>query len=180
MFFTVAGFLTMLGLGVGLHIDALGASAAELPETLTIVVLVTNCFYFWNMAVTKVSVLFLYVRIFRFKSYLTRAAWIIGAIVVAWAITITFLTIFNCFPVSKLWDSSVPGHCMSRVVPRAVNALMTILSDVVILVLPIPKVWKLQMPMAKKAAVLFAFSLGSLWVTLSEFSQHRSSMEFRS
>lgn len=162
MFLTVAGFLTIVDFGAGLHIEALGASAAQLPRKLTIAVLVTNCFYFWNLAFTKISVLLLYARIFRFKSYLTKSAWIIGAICVAWAISITFITIFYCVPIQKIWDSTVPGHCIDRIIPRALNSLATILTDIVILVLPIPKVWKLQMPVAKKAAVLFAFSLGSL------------------
>lgn len=162
MFGTVAGFMMMLHLGVGLHVDTLGASAAKLPMSLTIAVLVTNCLYYWNIAVTKVSVLLLYARIFRFKSYLTTWSWIMGGICVAWAVTISFLTIFNCVPIHKGWDASVPGYCMNKAIPRAANAGMTIVTDVIILILPIPKVWKLQMPPAKKTAVLFAFSLGSL------------------
>jgi hypothetical protein len=42
------------------------------------------------------------------------------------------------------------------------NAASTILTDIAILVLPIPQVWKLQLRRPEKVGVTFAFCLGFL------------------
>lgn len=162
MFFTVTGFALMLIHGVGIHLNDLPDFDAGELETLTKLALVTNFFYFWNLVWSKLSVLLLYVRIFRFQNYFTTVAMCVGGFVVAWAVTIVFLTFFNCVPLAKHWDSTIPGHCFSKFIPRALNALSTIITDLVILLLPVPQIWKLQLATSKKIACTFSFGLGSL------------------
>lgn len=161
MLVTIGTLFGLYSLGVGLHIsDVPNISTAKL-ETMTKLLLAGNFFYFWNLVWTKLSVLLMYYRIFKF-GYFKNATWIIGGLVVAWGVAITFLTFFICYPVEKLWDASVPGRCMDKALVRLLNAISTILSDLVILVLPIPQVWKLQLRRSQKIALTIVFSLGSL------------------
>lgn len=81
-------------------------------------------------------------------------------------ITCTFLFIFICVPVQKLWYTDLPGHCIDQVGTWIANAASTILTDLAILVLPLPSVWKLQLRRAEKVAITLAFSLGFLYVFL--------------
>ena len=77
-------------------------------------------------------------------------------------ICITGLFIGICIPVEKVWQPDLPGHCISQTGTWIANAASTILSDVAILVLPIPQVWKLQLRRPEKLGVTLAFCLGFL------------------
>jgi hypothetical protein len=124
---------------------------------------VAEILYVFNLVWTKLSILLMYYRIFHFP-YFKRWAYIIGAFVVVWVICITFLFIFICVPVQKLWYPDLPGRCINQVGTWIANAVSTIATDLAILVLPMPQVWKLQLRLSEKIALTVAFSLGFLYV----------------
>lgn len=124
---------------------------------------VAEILYAYNLAWTKISILLMFYRIFRF-SYFKTAAYIIGAFVIAWVICVTFLFIFICVPVQKLWFPDLPGHCIDQVGTWIANAASTIASDLAILALPLPRIWQLQLRQGDKIGLTFAFGLGFLWV----------------
>lgn len=68
----------------------------------------------------------------------------------------------NCIPVSKFWDDSVPGYCLNKEGLWFSNAAMHILTDLVILVLPMPVLNSLQLPKRQKIALMGVFALGGL------------------
>jgi hypothetical protein len=103
----------------------------------------------------------MYYRIFRFP-YFKRWAYVIGTFIVAWVICITFLFIFICVPVQKLWYPQLPGRCINQVGTWIANATSTIASDLATLILPIPQVWGLKLRNIEKFALTMAFGLGFL------------------
>lgn len=70
--------------------------------------------------------------------------------------------IFQCTPIPRMWDHTLPGHCFNMPVLYNLGATYNIASDLVILVLPMPIVWRLQMPRSKKYAVTGIFLMGGL------------------
>lgn len=68
----------------------------------------------------------------------------------------------NCIPVSKFWDDSVPGNCLSKEGLWFSNSAMHILTDVIILILPMPVLKSLQLPKKQKIALMGVFALGGL------------------
>jgi hypothetical protein len=122
---------------------------------------VAEVLYVYNLVWTKLSILLMYYRIFHFP-YFKKMAYAIGAFIIAWVICITFLFVFICVPVEKLWYPDLPGRCINQVGTWIANAASTIISDLVILTLPIPQVWALQLRKTEKAAVILAFCLGFL------------------
>jgi len=151
----------MYSAGMGIHADKVPLDEIVRMAKLLVA---AEIFYAFNLAWTKLSVLLMYYRVFRFPLF-KNMAYGIGAFVIAWVITITFLFIFICVPVEKLWYPDLPGHCIDQVGTWIANAASTILSDIAILVLPIPQVWKLQLRKPEKIGVTFAFCLGFLYVT---------------
>lgn len=134
------------------------------PENIVMMakwLVVAEVLYAWNLGWTKTSVLLMYYRIFRLP-YFKKMAWIVGAIVWAWVICITFLFIFICVPVQKLWYEDLPGRCINQVGTWISNAASTLFTDLVILLMPIPQIWKLQLRTAEKIGLTLAFSLGFL------------------
>ncbi|KAJ9487098.1 hypothetical protein VN97_g6224 [Penicillium thymicola] len=164
--FVVVGFIfTMIHKGMGLH-------ASTIPTENVIMIakylVVAEVLYVFNLVWTKLSILLMYYRIFRFP-YFKTWAYIIGIFIILWVVCITFLFIFICVPVQKLWYPQLPGRCINQVATWVANAVSTIATDVAILLLPIPQVWKLQLRVSEKIAVLIAFSLGFFVVFASAY-----------
>ncbi|RAH47081.1 uncharacterized protein BO66DRAFT_403731 [Aspergillus aculeatinus CBS 121060] len=164
--FVVVGFIyAMIHEGMGIHADQLPTGQVILIAKFLVV---AEILYVFNLVWTKLSILLMYYRIFRF-AYFKRWAYIIGTFVICWVICITFLFIFICVPVQKLWYPSLPGHCISQVGTWIANATSTIATDLVILFLPLPQVWKLQLRLSEKVALTIAFGLGFFVVFASAY-----------
>ncbi|KAJ2979912.1 hypothetical protein NQ176_g2965 [Zarea fungicola] len=73
--------------------------------------------------------------------------------------------IFNCNPVDKSWNPLKDGSCLPAGASFTAYAVLTIISDIVVAVLPIPVLLKLNIPMEKKLGLMGIFALG-LFTTL--------------
>lgn len=103
----------------------------------------------------------MYCRIFPAKS-VNIGSWILGCIAVSWAAVIAFVCVFQCKPVSKAWDHSRPGYCIDLMSSFIGGAIPNIVTDVAILALPMPQVWKLRMTTPHRISLTLIFLLGSL------------------
>ena len=74
-----------------------------------------------------------------------------------------FLNIMQCSPRARLWNRQLPGTCIgsSNIV---YTAGFNVISDVIILVLPLAKVWRLQMSLRRKLGISLIFSTGVMYV----------------
>lgn len=88
------------------------------------------------------------------------------SIIAAWQVGQVFIQIFACNPVAKSWDMSIPGTCQPMSVMRNMNSSANIVSDFIILMLPLPIIWRLELPLKQKMAVAGIFGLGFLLVLL--------------
>ncbi|KAB5531361.1 hypothetical protein GE09DRAFT_1177404 [Coniochaeta sp. 2T2.1] len=170
--FSMAWNLLVVGFIFAMHSAGMGIHADKVPMDdmvrMAKFLVVAEVLYVYNLVWTKIAILLMYYRIFHFP-YFKKWAYGIGAFIIAWVITITFLFIFICVPVEKLWYPDLPGRCISQVGTWIANAASTIISDLVILCLPIPQVWSLQLRVTEKIAVTLAFSLGFFVVFASAY-----------
>ena len=68
-----------------------------------------------------------------------------------------------CTPLSYNWDTTVPGgHCGNQNAGYSAVSAIDIIIDVMIIILPLPQVWKLKVPVITKIALSFLFGLGLL------------------
>ncbi|KAK8119736.1 uncharacterized protein PG998_004362 [Apiospora kogelbergensis] len=147
----------MIANGLGKHMSVVP------PETLTQffkLLLGFECVYVTAVMLVKLSVLQMYLRIFPSTAF-KYTAWGIGAVVVAWWIAIVLVCIFQCTPIPKAWNPSLPGHCIDLKASFVGNAIPNIATDVAILCMPVGQVWHLQVNLAQKLSLLFMFLLGS-------------------
>ncbi|PYI05217.1 hypothetical protein BO78DRAFT_470775 [Aspergillus sclerotiicarbonarius CBS 121057] len=164
--FLVVGFIFgMIHEGMGIHADKLSDTNIIMIAKFLVV---AEILYVFNLVWTKLSILLMYYRIFHFP-YFKKWAYAIGTFVILWVICITFLFIFICVPVQKLWYPSLPGHCISQVGTWIANATSTIATDLIILFLPLPQVWKLQLRLSEKIALTIAFGLGFFVIFASAY-----------
>ncbi len=121
--------------------------------------------YSCSMTLVRLSILAFYRRLFPRES--TPAWWraclySIASLALAYFIAGTAAAIFICTPISYFWTRTGKGHCINEILMFYISAALTVLADVLILLLPMPIIWRLQMQRSKKIGVMAIFLLGGL------------------
>lgn len=70
------------------------------------------------------------------------------------------MSVFDCRPIEGFWKLNIPSVCVPSLPMWYVNAAGNIATDVIIFALPIPVVWKLQMPRTQRLSLVGVFCLG--------------------
>lgn len=112
---------------------------------------------------TKTSILIFYLRLSRNTKPLLRIASYITLGIVNIAGTIlTFLNIFQCNPVGAVFSAVVDpdAKCIPLVTLYLVSAPVNIITDLAILVLPIPVLTGMRLPSKQKNILVATFTLG--------------------
>lgn len=110
----------------------------------------------------KVSVLLLYLRLSPAKAF-RAVCYLLIFVLVANAFANIMAFFFSCRPFRKEWDLSITdGKCIDRPRQSISSGYFNIFMDAILLVLPLPTVWKLQLPLRQKIAVTGVFMTGSL------------------
>ncbi|KAH1544943.1 hypothetical protein KXV92_003685 [Aspergillus fumigatus] len=144
---------------------AFGKHQNEMPKELVLRTLklyfVAQILYKVNLGLTKISILLLYIRLFVHQWFL-RTCWVWIAIIVSFTIGTVFSSIFQCTPVQWAFNKSLPdrGTCINMTAFWYANAAFNILTDLVLIALPIPVVLKLQLPPKSKIALCGIFAVG--------------------
>ncbi|GAB1191387.1 hypothetical protein APSETT444_000559 [Aspergillus pseudonomiae] len=143
--------------GLGTHNSAL--SDEELKQQLKRLWAAIP-FYNASLALTKFSILFQYLRIFPDRRF-RMACWVVMGVVAlygTWAVVSAFV---NCVPVAKFWDRTIAGSCLSFEAVWFFNASMNIVTDVTLLIMPMPLLSQLQLPRLQKFALMGVFAIDS-------------------
>ncbi|KAF2087061.1 hypothetical protein K490DRAFT_1925, partial [Saccharata proteae CBS 121410] len=121
-------------------------------------------FYYLSLYFIKMSLLFLYLRLS--SSQKTTRFWK-STVVTMVLVTLHFLStvvVFSiqCVPMEKYWNPTVPGFCISITAFFYSTNIFTIITDVVILALPISTLWQVQRPRKQRLAIVGAFLVGGV------------------
>ncbi|KAI9718619.1 MAG: hypothetical protein M1828_006627 [Chrysothrix sp. TS-e1954] len=111
------------------------------------------------IGLVKYSALLFYGRVFGHNQKFRRWVWAAAVVMLSW-VAAMFLLIFQCIPVHKFWDFKTPGHCISNERQYDWTAALDLALDIMILLLPMPMVWGLQMTRARKVLVSGVFFCG--------------------
>ncbi|KAK0620764.1 hypothetical protein B0T14DRAFT_430816 [Immersiella caudata] len=115
----------------------------------------------------KCCILLLYLRLFQVVRWFRISCWALLAIVAIYCTASIAATIFQCQPVIRAFDKDTPGHCLDTAKFWFANAGFSIATDVIILLLPMPLVWKLEVPRTQKVALVAVFAVGIFVVVTS-------------
>ncbi|KAI9830791.1 MAG: hypothetical protein M1826_004425 [Phylliscum demangeonii] len=110
--------------------------------------------------VVKLSILMLYYRIFAPSRGTKRFITLIMTVLLGFYTANMFVKIFLCSPRQRIWDKSVPGHCANLAQLYLATAIVNVVSDFYILVLPLPSIWHLQIPLRRRLGLISVFSAG--------------------
>ncbi|KAK6591928.1 integral membrane protein [Botrytis cinerea] len=73
---------------------------------------------------------------------------------------VTWSLIKLCSPIEKSWNKALPGSCIQIGNVWYSTSVMAIVTDLVIIVLPIYQIRRLQLPLSQKFGLILMFSLG--------------------
>lgn len=116
---------------------------------------------------TKVCIILLYLRIFNKIRWFRWACWFLLGSVASYCLASVMATVFQCSPIERSFDKSIDGHCVNNSQFWYANAGFSIATDIIILLLPMPLVYQLQVPMPQKVALMAVFALGFFVVVTS-------------
>jgi hypothetical protein len=115
-----------------------------------------------TMIFAKLSALTLFARLFRSRPFLLATYIVMGFLVIIGLWT-TLSGFFFCVPVHAFW-SPYEEVRLTKCLPTApvwfTNAALQTSTDLIILVMPMPILWKLQLPKRQKWGIIVIFSLG--------------------
>ncbi|ESZ94893.1 integral membrane protein [Sclerotinia borealis F-4128] len=117
--------------------------------------------------VPKIVILCLYLRIFTGK-YSRLTCYILISVILSVAVADTIAAAVMCLPLNYLWDKSIPGgKCVNIPALYRYGSLPNAVTDIFILVVPIPTVWRLQVEMKVKIGLTITFATGSIGMITS-------------
>ena len=150
--------------GLGMHVWNLTPPVENIMENIKRCVqlmFVAHVFYAVATAFTKLSIITSYLRIFPHDT-LRRVLYVTAAVCTGIGISAVFATIFQCSPVQAAWDFTIEdSQCFPFVNFLYANAAISIATDFVLVVAPLPYFWSLSLPLRQRLVicVLFGVSL---------------------
>ena len=114
------------------------------------------------MGLIKSSMMMFYLRIFGSDRLFRTRTWIVMTITWLWVTSEVLGTFLLCRPIDYNWDFTVRGTCGDRNAGFVAAAALNTATDIMVLALPIPIIWKLQLSTARKLSLMILFSFGLL------------------
>lgn len=121
-----------------------------------------------TFGLTKLSVLLLYKRIFHGALFLA-SVWTMITVIVIWTVAFFFANMLQCYPISENWTGlgGSADTCIDENMMYVGQAFSDAITDLIILAMPIPCIWALQLPAKQKVGVCSMFLLGILTIAAS-------------
>ncbi len=115
------------------------------------------------LALVKASVLIFLLRLFGQKDGVRTYVIGLNTVNLLHMVGVFFAIVFQCLPIEFNWNPNIRGgRCVDQRVLYTATASITILTDLLVLALPLYIFGQLKIPRKTKIALLFVFLLGGL------------------
>ncbi|KAM3080440.1 hypothetical protein ACMFMG_005395 [Clarireedia jacksonii] len=123
---------------------------------------VATVLYFTITSATKLSILFMYNRLFSISKSFRYQVIAAGALVVAFWIGCTVANLLNCRPLEWTWRNSLadPRYCFNYNIFWMASGIVEGLLDILIIVIPVRLIFGLHLTLSRKIALTAVFLLG--------------------
>ncbi|KAL9117423.1 MAG: hypothetical protein Q9187_006042 [Circinaria calcarea] len=157
--------LAIIPYGLGRH-----AVTVTNPQALVKGITIAEVFYVLSISIIKISILSLLRRLFPGRSFMLKL-WVVSAIIAAYTVTQFFCVVLQCVPINAIWNKSIVGRCINLDDVFIVCSSFNIATDVIILALPMPKLWALKILTKQKIQLTAIFLLGGFVCIISIIRQ---------
>jgi hypothetical protein len=124
--------------------------------------------FYAPMALTvKLALIYIIVRIFGSAHKKTLIGlYVFMGMIVLYYVSALFIKVFSCRPISAYWKGET-GKCMDQKAVITADAIISVISDLAILLLPTPLTWSLQLPVRKRLRVIGILCAGGIATAFS-------------
>jgi hypothetical protein len=164
----LAGVPTVVIIDRGIVTNGLGKDVWTVPFEHVINfarwLYILEILYFLLIAIVKLTLLFFFLRIFP-KPLIRKLLWATIAFTVLYGISFSITAIFQCSPISYYWlqyAEEGSGKCVNINALAWTNAIISIILDIWMLILPLYEVFHLQLSWRNKISVALMFFVGTL------------------
>ncbi|KAI9684642.1 MAG: hypothetical protein M1829_000015 [Trizodia sp. TS-e1964] len=157
--YAMFGVGVVMGVSHGLGKHILRNSNRDI-EMFLLAEFIFEIIYCSAITTTKISILFLYRRLFATQYRFKRMLVLTGVAVILWCFTFTFVVVFQCQPIHRAWQRTIPGSCLDVKAIFISASALNMATDLVVLALPMSIVWALQISRKQKIALTAIFTLG--------------------
>ncbi|KAH7095342.1 hypothetical protein FB567DRAFT_601183 [Paraphoma chrysanthemicola] len=143
---------------IGVHVWELSGSRLNSSFILINIASILYCPF---LACAKFSLLFFYLKLSHLR-WFKLCIYASMFLVIGYNFALMLPLIFACRPFMRAWDITITeGSCIDRTPIYMATAVLNIITDILLLVLPIPMIVKLQMPTKQKAGLICIFGVGA-------------------
>jgi hypothetical protein len=152
---------------VGWHYAVMGVHAWEISiedyGLYSRLILAAPLIYALCTACAKASLCLSYGRLNPNRFY-RITVWVTLFVIVGAYTSIFFSLLFACRPIAASWNPLLQpvAECINRGAIYIATAVIGIITDVLLIALPVPTIWGLQMPMKQKVGLTIMFGVGSM------------------
>lgn len=138
---------------------------------------VTSVLYCPAAYFIKATLLLLTARVFAAYERAAKAIkWIVVVLAIAY-IPIQFIKMFVCVPIESFWNHSIePTRCLNQAKAFIFDLSLAILTDAIILIIPIVLTWRLTMPLGQRLKIAAMLSAGGVALGITTFRMYLLSM----
>lgn len=136
------------------------ATESEMKVVMKIMAAI-ELIYTPSVSFPKLAILCLYLRIFTTKFY-RYSTYICAGIILISNVVFFVLALTDCTPLASKWDRSIQGHCIYRIALYRYVSLPNLLTDFLMLGLPLPVIWRLHTGRSQKIGLTITFLTGSM------------------
>ncbi|TGO20459.1 hypothetical protein BPAE_0294g00050 [Botrytis paeoniae] len=162
--FTLATSHMFLATNIYWTTIGLGKHATDIPLTdirpNAIANRVALVLYATVILMIKISALLLYTRLFKINRKFTITLWVVATIATVWWVITSIIPWSFCHPIKKDINPFIPGVCDENISWFMASAFINATMDLVILILPMPVIWRLQASLRKKLIISLVLLLG--------------------
>lgn len=133
-----------------------------LTSSIIYPVYVSEILYVAALALTKASLVFMYLRIFSAYQPFRLASYVMLGFIALPSLIIILVTVLSCRPISYFWNRDLQGHCLDVTALAYTNSAFAVVQDILLIVLPVFMLWNLNMNRRKKWLIALMFAVGSL------------------
>ncbi|KAF2621930.1 hypothetical protein BU25DRAFT_481224 [Macroventuria anomochaeta] len=144
--------------GFGMRIVDIKRSGGDLKTAMKFFWL-TQSFYILTNGFNKMAFVALYYRIFPLSRF-RQACMVLMGVSIGWTVSYLFVIIFQCTPVPRVYDRTIPGTCINFFWQRWSNAVSNLLTDISVFILPIPVLVRLNMSIGSRIGLVMLFCIG--------------------
>ena len=140
--------------------------SAESAEKFLQTAYAATIFYAPMTLAIKLSLLTLIARIFSPYKKRIQGIYALGGLLVVYYIISLILKIRICWPIAAYWQGD-QSKCLNQSAVITADSIISTVTDAIILLLPLPLTWSLQLPTKKKLRVGGMLAVGGLATAFS-------------